>query len=196
MSATYAYGGGPTGMAGKYHYGGGGRGVLGSLVAHVGTNGDGYGYKSLSLPADANKEYYFPLGTRPAGLTFDASEDTGATASGADGTYVYPFSAVENGINIGSSSFSVTFGAGGAPGATLTGTSTFSGGAASNGSAAAPGATLTGAGTMQGGAASGTGAGTAPGATLTGASTMQGGGATNGAVFVSGNIEVWRLPAR
>lgn len=109
---TYAYGGDPTGLTGAYHYGGGGLGVLGSLVASTGEAGAGYGFNSLTLPADANKEYCFPLGAIPAGLTIDADELTGFTASATtDGTYSVPFRVIEGGIDIGASSFSLTFGA-------------------------------------------------------------------------------------
>lgn len=190
MSGSHAYGGDCPGMIGAHHYGGGGLGVLGSLIAHGGTNGDGYGYKSIALPADANKEYYFLLGTKPAGLTFSDTENTDFAASANDGTYVYPFTEYEWGTSLGSSSFSLVFGgAATAPGSTLTGTSTIAAGTANGASAgSAPGATLTGASTITAGAATGGGsvAATAPGATITGTSSILGGYATNGtAPYVS-----------
>lgn len=108
---THAYGGDPTGLAGKHHYGGGGLGVLASLIPSTGTHGPGYIYNSLALPADAAKEYYGLLGTLPAGLTITPSEDSSFTASGADGFYVVPFDMYENGAYMGPSSFTVVFGA-------------------------------------------------------------------------------------
>lgn len=70
-----------------------------------------------------------------------------------------------------------------APGATLTGTSSFIGGTATggNGTATAPGAVLTGTSAFIGGTATGGQQGTAPGALLTGTSSITGGAATGGA---------------
>jgi len=103
--SSYAYGGDAPGLTGSYHYGGGGLGVLGSSVPS-----GAYGFKSLSLPADAGKEYCFPITSVPAGLTIDAGEDSGFTASANDGTYVVPFDVIEDTVNIGSSSFTLVFG--------------------------------------------------------------------------------------
>ncbi|MES2262102.1 MAG: hypothetical protein V4724_26575 [Pseudomonadota bacterium] len=186
MSGSYAYGGDPTGLAGAYHYGGGGLGVLGSLIPSSGANGAGYLFKTLSLPADAGKEYCGLITSIPAGLTITAEEDSDFAASGADGTYIVPFDVIENGINIGSSSFTLTFGSGvTAPGVTFTATSGIVPGAASGGTgSAAPGAVLTATGSLTPGAATGNLAATAPGATLTGASTIHAGHAS-GPVYIS-----------
>jgi hypothetical protein len=107
---TYAYGGDATGLSGKYHYGGGALGTPGSLIPSTGTHGPAYVYPSLSLPADAFKEYYGVITSIPVGVTIDASEDSGFEASAADGTYIVPFDLVENGVNIGSTTFTLVFG--------------------------------------------------------------------------------------
>jgi hypothetical protein len=187
---SYAYGGDPTGLSGSYHFGGGGLGVLGSLVPSTGEHGGGYGSKSLSLPADADKEYFFPLGTIPAGLTIVADEDSGFTASANDGTYVVPFSVVENGSNIGSSTFTLVFGA---PTVNLVGTTSTQ--AATSGTGAvtvtppAPGViNLAGSSCVQA-ATSGTGAATINrNITLVGANCAQAATSSAGSVTVTSPV--------
>ena len=110
MSETYAYGGDPTGLTGKYHYGIGGLGTLGSLIPSTGTHGPAPIFPCLSLPADANKEYYAVITSVPVGLTLFANEDSSVIASGADGPYVVPFDLYEYGVLVGSNDFSVAFG--------------------------------------------------------------------------------------
>lgn len=112
MTATTAYYSGDVpGLAGKAHYGGGGRGTLGSLIPSSGDHGPSYLYASLSLPADADKEYYGVLGAQPANLTsFSADENGAVTAAANDGTYRYPFDLYENGTLLGSTYFDMAFG--------------------------------------------------------------------------------------
>jgi hypothetical protein len=87
-------------------------GVVGSLIPSTGSNGPGYAYSSLSLPADNDKEYQGYITSIPSGLTIFANEDTSFTASANDGTYTVPWDLYENGILLGSTSFSLTFGSG------------------------------------------------------------------------------------
>lgn len=152
MSKTFAYGGKPPGMAGRYHYGGGGMGVLGANIAHGGTNGDGYGWASVNQATDAGKEYYFPITSIPAGLSISVGEDTSFTASANDGTYVVPFDQYEWGVKLGSSTFTLNFGAVATinlTGANSTGSATSSAGAITVSTPAAAVINLAGAGTSQ-----------------------------------------------
>jgi hypothetical protein len=107
---TFSYGGDPTGLAGKYHYGTGALGIRGDALPASGTHGPGFLFPSLALPADAAKEYYGVIGTIPSGLTLDVGENSGFTASAANGTYVVPFSLYQFGVLLGSSSFTLKFG--------------------------------------------------------------------------------------
>jgi hypothetical protein len=112
MSGSYAYHSGDVpGLTGAYHYGDGGLGILGSLIPSSGDSGPSYLFASLSLPADANKEYYGPLGTLPSGLTISVDENGAVTAAANDGTYVVPFDLYENGVKLGSTSFTLNYGA-------------------------------------------------------------------------------------
>jgi hypothetical protein len=87
-------------------------GVAGSLIPSTGSHGPGYAYSSLSLPADNDKEYQGYITSIPTGLTIFANEDTSFTASANDGTYTVPWDLYENGVFLGSTSFSLTFGSG------------------------------------------------------------------------------------
>lgn len=85
-------------------------GVKGSAIAATGDDGPGYLYRYLSLPADNDKEYSGYIPSLPAGLTFWAGEDSGFTASGADGVYIVPVDVAENGVPLFSTTFNVVFG--------------------------------------------------------------------------------------
>jgi hypothetical protein len=88
-------------------------GVTGSLIQATGDNGAGYVYSSLSLPADNNNEYQGYITSVPAGLTLFAYEDTSFTAAANDGVYTVPFELWENGILLGTTDFTITFGSSG-----------------------------------------------------------------------------------
>lgn len=105
----------------------------------------------------------------------------------ADGAYSIGYDweawAADGGLNSGSDTATVTIGVvnATAPGATVTGTGTVSGGSADGqGNATASGADVTGAGSVSGGAASGEQNATAPGADVSGSGTVYGGDASGG----------------
>lgn len=159
MSGSHAYGGDPAGMAGAYHYGTGSIGTLGSDIPT-----DSFIYPSLSLPADAAKEYYGLITSIPAGLTIVTMEPGDYDASANDGTYTVPFDLYEWGVKLTpSASFALTFG-----GATVS---------------------LTGANST-GGAASGTGAISVTPA-VAGTVNLSGAGARSTAVSGVGVIQVF-----
>lgn len=112
MSGSFAYGGDCPGLSGAYHYGGGGLGVLGSLIASSGDLGPGFVYGSLSLPADANKEFYGLATGLPSGLVIDIGEDSGFTASSTtpNAFYAVPWDLYDEVGYNSSSKFTLTFG--------------------------------------------------------------------------------------
>lgn len=88
-----------------------GQGRLGSAVPSSGTHGPAFAFDSVVLqPGFAGKEYRGVLGVLPAGLTLKAFEDTSFTASAANGTYVVPWSLFEDGLLVGSTTFTLVFG--------------------------------------------------------------------------------------
>ena len=65
-----------------------GHGVRGDAVPSTGSHGAALIFDSLTLPADAAKEYRMYLTALPSGLTtLQIGEDTSITADGANGTY-------------------------------------------------------------------------------------------------------------
>jgi hypothetical protein len=89
MSKTMGIGG-PL-IAGRFHIGDRGGGVLGSSVPATGTDGPGFGYAALILPADANKEFMARILSMTAGLSFAPAEDTSGLATAPDGTYTITY---------------------------------------------------------------------------------------------------------
>lgn len=90
-------------IAGSLLIGDTGHGVLGSQIASSGTNGPGYVYNDLSLPADANKEICGRITTWPSAGTLVAYEDTSFVFSGApDGTYSFQYQLYIDGVATGS----------------------------------------------------------------------------------------------
>jgi hypothetical protein len=163
-----------------------GGGVLGSSIASSGTNGPGYAYNDLALPADAGKEICGRITTWPASGTLYAYEDTSFSyVPAGDGATSFQYQLYVDYVAIGSPQ-TVALASGGsatAIGATMTGTSTIAAGAASGTAAGtAPGATITGTSTISAGAASGQSGATAAGARLTGVSSIQAGAATGGGI--------------
>lgn len=181
--------------------GAGGFGVLGSEIAASGTNGPGYAYNDLTLPADAGKEICGRVTTWPVHGTLYAYEDTSFvyTRSG-DGSDSFQYQLYSDGIAIGSpQTVSLAVGAvsAAAPGATLTGTASIIAGEAAGAAAGtAPGASLTGtAQIIAGTATGGTGAvdAAAPGAVLLGTASIQAGTATGQASATAPGCELTGL---
>jgi hypothetical protein len=106
---TYAYGGSPTGLAGKYHYGSGALGILGSYFPSTGTHGPSYMQPQLE-PADLTEEVYGLITSIPPGVTLKADELGRIEGTGSDGTYIIPFDTYKKGVYQLSTYFSMTFG--------------------------------------------------------------------------------------
>jgi hypothetical protein len=99
-------------IAGALVVGDTGLGILGSEIPSSGTHGPGFAYDSVLLqPSYAGKEYRATISSMPANLSLLATETTAFTATGPDGTHVVSWSLYEDGALVGSTSFSVTFGA-------------------------------------------------------------------------------------
>lgn len=92
-------------ISGAYHFGNRGLGVLGSEIASTGTNGPGYIYNDLTLPADANKEYSGFVETPPGVGTFFAFEDSSFTYSGPTTSFVYRLR--EDGVDKGTQTVNI-----------------------------------------------------------------------------------------
>lgn len=86
-------------IADAFNFGDRGLGVLGSEIASTGTNGPGYVYSDLVLPADANKEYRGYVIAPPGVGTFFAYEDTSFTYSGPSTSFTYRL--YEDGVDLG-----------------------------------------------------------------------------------------------
>lgn len=97
---SFAYG--PPIIPGALNFGPGGFGVLGSNVASAGIDGPGYIYKSLSLPADANKEYFGWITTPPTqGVLTINPLDFSFTWDGLpQGVHSFGFTLVEDGVEL------------------------------------------------------------------------------------------------
>jgi hypothetical protein len=90
-----------------------GHGVTGAAVPAAGAHGPAFAYDSVLQQAGfAGREYRGELGELPAGLTLFAYEDTSFEARAADGTYVVPWTLLEDGVAIGSGGFTLVFGDG------------------------------------------------------------------------------------
>lgn len=86
-------------IADAFNFGNRGLGLLGSEIASTGTNGPGYVYSDLVLPADANKEYRGYVIAPPGVGTFFAYEDTSFTYSGPSTSFTYRL--YEDGVDLG-----------------------------------------------------------------------------------------------
>jgi hypothetical protein len=95
---SFAYG--PPIVTGALNFGTGGFGVLGSSVAADGIDGPGYPYNSLSLPADAGKEYLAWITTPPTQgvLTINALDFSYTWTGLPQGTHSFGFTLVEDGV--------------------------------------------------------------------------------------------------
>lgn len=88
-----------------------GLGVLGSVVPSTGTNGAGYLYNDLALPADADKEVRGLIVTPPSAGTFFAYEDSSFSLTGApDGTYSFVYRLFVDGADLGTATAEITIG--------------------------------------------------------------------------------------
>jgi hypothetical protein len=98
-------------IAGAVVVGDRGLGVLGSDVPSTGTNGPGYLYNDLTLPADANKEVRGLIITPPSAGTFFAYEDSGFTLADApNGTYTFTYRLFEDGVDKGTATETIQIG--------------------------------------------------------------------------------------
>jgi hypothetical protein len=88
-----------------------GHGVLGAALPALGQHGPGFAFDSASLqPGFAGKEYRGTIDSMSPGLRLMAAEDTSFTATGPDGSYEVAWSLFEDGVYVGSSTFTVRFG--------------------------------------------------------------------------------------
>jgi hypothetical protein len=91
-----------------------GLGVLGLNIPSTGTDGPGFLYNDLSLPADLVNEFYGHItsNTFPAG-TFYSYEDSSFSVIGAPtGIYNFVYDLYQNGVLIGSTSAQIAIGGG------------------------------------------------------------------------------------
>lgn len=96
---SFAYG--PS-LLGGFDFGPGSFGVPGSAVAADGIDGPSFVYSSLSLPADADKEYFAWITTPPAqGVLTINPADLSFTWTGLpQGTHSFGFTLVEDGVEL------------------------------------------------------------------------------------------------
>ncbi len=88
-----------------------GLGVKGSTIPSTGTDGPSPVYASLSLPADANKEYRFKLVTAAYPGSMTIAESTGVSITGlTDGNNFFVVKLYENGVDIGDITTSMLIG--------------------------------------------------------------------------------------
>ena len=88
-----------------------GLGVPGSSIPSAGTHGPAFAYDSVILqPGYAAKEYRGTIDSMPASLNLSAGENTAFSATGPDGSHVVAWSLYEDGVLVGSTSFTVRFG--------------------------------------------------------------------------------------
>lgn len=99
-------------IAGALVIGNTGLGVLGSDVPATGEAGASYLYNDLSLPADNNVEVRGQIITPPSAGTFFAWEDGSFSLTGApDGNYTFTYRLYADGVDLGTATGTVTFGA-------------------------------------------------------------------------------------
>lgn len=91
---------GPPLLSGAFNFGPGSFGVLGSAVASDGIDGPGYIYPSLSLPADAGKEYFGWITTQPdqGTLTINPLDFSFTWTGLTQGSHSFGFTVVEDGV--------------------------------------------------------------------------------------------------
>jgi len=89
-----------------------GHGVPGASVPAAGLHGPAFARDAVVLQADfANKEYRGTIDSAPSELRLIAAENTSFTATGPDGGHAVSWSLFEDGVYVGSSTFTVRFGA-------------------------------------------------------------------------------------
>lgn len=88
-----------------------GHGVLGISVPAFGLHGPGFAFDSVLLQAGfATKEYRATIDSTAPALRLSAAENTSFLATGPDGSHEVAWSLFEDGIYVGSSTFTVRFG--------------------------------------------------------------------------------------
>ena len=101
-------------IAGAVVVGNTGLGVLGSDVPISGDAGASYLYNDLSLPADNNVEVRGLIVTPPSAGAFFAFEDGSFNSTGApDGSYSFVYRLFADGVDLGTTTASLTLGASG-----------------------------------------------------------------------------------
>jgi len=98
-------------IAGSLVIGDAGHGVAGAAIPTTGTHGPAFAYDSVVLQAGyADKEYRGTITAVSAGVDIVAAEDTSFNATGPVGSHTIEWSLYENGVFIGSSTFTLQFG--------------------------------------------------------------------------------------
>lgn len=98
-------------IPGKLVAGNRGLGCLGSAVPATGTNGPGYLYNDLSLPADAGKQVRGLILAPPAFGTFFAYEDSSFTLKDViNGYYSFSYRLFVDGVDAGTATATITVG--------------------------------------------------------------------------------------
>ncbi len=88
-----------------------GLGVLGASVPAAGLHGPAFARDAVVLQTDfAGKEYRGTIDAAPPELRLTAAENTSFTATGPDGSHEVSWSLFEDGVYVGSSTFTVRFG--------------------------------------------------------------------------------------
>jgi hypothetical protein len=109
-------------VSGKTVAGDRGLGVLGSQVPSTGDHGPGYLYNDITLPGEADDEFYGLILTVPSAGTFFAYEDSSFTLTDApDGNYTFTYEGFKNGVSYGEATVNITIGSGGAVGPMIRG---------------------------------------------------------------------------
>ena len=162
-------------ISGAYVIGETGLGVLGSAIPSTGLHGAGYLFNDITLPAEADDEFYGLILTPPGAGTFFAWEDTSISLLDApDGIYPFTYRGFKNGVTYGDVTSYITIGSG------LSGSATLDDITASGGLGSTGASDLGGSATLDDITASGNLA-------QAGASDLSG-GATLGGITASGNL--------
>lgn len=91
-----------------------GLGIKGSLIPSTGTDGPSPVYPSLSLPADANKEYRVKIITGLSPGSLSISDNTAVLGTGlTNGSNSFVLKLYENGVDLGNITNSITVGSSG-----------------------------------------------------------------------------------
>lgn len=88
-----------------------GLGCLGSAIPATGTNGPGYLYNDLNLPADSTKQVRGQILSPPSFGQFFAYENSAFTLKGAiNGTYSFTYRLFVDGVDAGTATSTIVIG--------------------------------------------------------------------------------------